>query len=548
MRVMNVAVLFCVLLVGLVGLGAFGEAEPQYGGELVYAYPGEARSLFPGTVWGWLEMEIWANCLETLVQRNAEGELVPYLAKSWDFSEDGLQCTFNLREGIQYADGSPFNAEAVEFVYSEALRVPFGSVSMLSGVNKIEATDEYTVVFHFDKPLASFIANMSCSSLSLWSPALYQEHGKDYMDTHLLGTGPFMLDEWVHGEYIRLVKNENYWQDGLPYLDAIKYVIVPDESVRIMMLEAGEADRTINVNDFELERLDAAADITVRTIPSARQYYIIINNVVHPLDNANVRRALNYAVSKKGIVQTVFAGVGAAVPRAPILSENVAFFTDMTKPGEDCLYEQDLDMAARYFALAGFEDRDGNGILEDPYGEELTLKLWGEEGHYKGDVKLFEALGQMLSNAGVKVETQILEHATYSAKFRLEPERAEYDLGVLAWGIPTLDPDEVALNLFYSYLDLPRPGINRMFYGNPEVDALAMEQHYAIDPVERQALLDQWAAQVVEDAPVIFMPTLSLNLVTRTYLHNDEIRSNEAFPHAFAWLDQEEMARQGVSR
>jgi ABC-type transport system substrate-binding protein len=546
---MRVVVTILVSLAVALGLGGMASSKPQYGGELIYAFPGEPRSLFTGTVWGWLEMEIQENVYENLVELTPEGELVPWLAKSWEFSEDGSVCTFHLQEGIQYSDGSSFNAESVRFVYTEFMTKHIGAISLLTGIAEIEVVDEYTVAFHFEKPLAAFISNIACEAMALWGPALYKEYGKDYMDTHMLGTGPFILDKWEHGEYIRLVKNPNYWKEGLPYLDAIKYVIVPEEAVRIMMIEAGEADRVINVNDFELARLDANPNIKVRTTPSTRQYYIILNNLRHPLDNVLVRKALNYAVDKKGIVESVFAGgLGASVPKAPTLTESDSFYSDMTEPGKDSLYEYDPKMAARYFALAGFEDRDGDGILEDPYGNDLELKLWGEKGHYKGDVKLFEVLAAMLSDAGIKIDARRWEHATYSAMFRLEPEKAEYDMGVLAWGIPTGDPDEVVMNLYYSYTKLPRPGINRMFYGNPKVDELADAQHYAVDPTKRQALINKWAETILADAPVIFMPTLNLNLVTRTYLHGDSIMGTECFPHKFAWFDHEEMERQGISR
>jgi len=538
------AVVLLPLLVSLEGVAA---SQPQYGGELIYAYGITNRTFFPGYELGSNEQEIWLYVYENLVEINERNELIPWLAKSWEFSEDGKTCIMHLREGVEFTDGTPFNAGTVEFVFEETIRQKFVAANLLEGLEDVEPLDEYTVAFHFDAPMAAFIPNLAYRSLCIWNPTLYKEHGPEYMNTHAIGTGPFILDEWKMGEYVRFVRNPNYWQPGLPYLDAIKIVFVPDDSVRAMMLETGEVDRTTRLKDFDLARLKANPYIRVRTVPSTRQYYVILNHMVHPLDNPLVRRALNYAIDKKGIISSVFAGVGATLPKAPILSEGVVGFTDLTNPGEDTLYPYNPERAALLFRKAGYEDRNGDGVLEDPKGNPLKLELWATKGRYKGDAALAELLQTMLRQAGVDVELRFWEAATYFSMLSLPPEKAEYDMALLSWGIPTADPDEPMMLMFYSKSWKPF-GSNRMFYYNEKVDELAVAAHHEIDPTRRREIIAEWGRVIIEDAPIIFLPTLTLNLASRTYVHGDRILPVENYPARFAWLDKEEMERQGIKR
>ena len=153
----------------------------------------------------------------------------------------------------------------------------------------------------------------------------------------------------------------------------------------------------------------------------------------------------------------------------------------------------------------------------------------------------------MLRDIGVDVSLRFWEWATYASMLSLPPERAEYELALLSWGIPTADADEPMMLLFYSRSWRPI-GSNRMFYANERVDQLALAAHHAVDPERRIELVAEWARLIIEDAPVIFLPTLSLNLATRTYVHGDQILPVENYPTRFAWLDKRVMARQGIKR
>jgi ABC-type transport system substrate-binding protein len=521
--------------------------DSRYGGELLYAYGVEPRTLFPAYELGSNAQEMWLNVCENLVEVNERSEIVPWLAENWNVSEDGRSYTLTLRAGVRFTDGTPFDAEAVRFVFEETRRQQFVASNLLEGLERIEAPDSRTVVFRFRESLAAFLPNLAYRSLCIWSPAAYRERGIAGMSTSPVGTGPFVLNEWRHGEYIRFVRNPDYWQQGLPYLDALRVVLAEETSVRTMMVETGEVDRAVELSDFDLDWLDAHPDITVRRVPSTRQYYVVLNNLRPPLNDVRVRQALNYAIDKLGIVISVFAGVGASVPKAPILSEGVVGFSDMTRHGEESLYHFDRQRAMALLEQAGFRDRDGDGIREDKRGSPLSLNLFGSRGRTKGDSLIAELVQSMLRAVGIDVRLRFWEWATYASMMAVAPERAQYDMGLLSWGIATADPDEPMMLLFYSPSWKP-VGSNRMFYKNAEVDRLALAAHHESNAIRRQTIIRDWARLIIADAPIVFLPTLTVNLASRTYVHGDTILPVENFPSRFAWLDREEMARQKIRR
>jgi len=532
-----------------VGFAAYAQQDlaPEYGGELIYAYTVEPPTLFPLRTINIDCQEIWLYAYENLFELDEQSDVVPWLAKSWEVSEDSLTYTLWLEKNISFSDGTPFNADAVKFVLEENLRVSSPASSLLLGLVDARVVDDYTIELEFEVPIAALIPNLASRSLCMWSPAAYEEHGADWMASNLVGTGPFLLDEWVHGEYVRFVKNGNYWKSGLPYLDAITIRLVPEMSVRMMMLETGEVDRTVGIGDYQLAALQVNPDIRVRIVPSVRQSYVIINNLKHPYDNVLVRRALNYAIDKDAIIQSVYASLGSVPCKMPIISEGVVGFSDMTAPGEDSLYPYDPERASKLLGWAGFADRDDDGILEDVEGNDLRMSLWTRKGRNRGDYETMEMIQTYLINLGILAELRIWEFAAYSAMTSLGPEEAEYELAFMSWGVFTGDADQPMMLNFRTAAWKPASS-NRMFSANEEVDRLAEAAHSEVDPDRRRELIRLWAEEVISDAPIIFLPTLSINLASRTYVHDDRILPVENYPARFAWLDSDEMARQGVSR
>ena len=329
----------------LVAVSARAEdAKPQYGGDLVLTGQLD-KTMFPGRNTDAGGMDVYLNACENLVEMTADRTIKPVLAKSWSMSDDLKTITFQLNEGIQFHDGTPFDAEAVAFVFNEALAKKFLYVSLLEGLEKVVADSAYQVSFKLSKPSAALIPNLAYRTMCIFSPAAYKASGEEGLGSKIVGTGPFVLSEFTKGEYVLFKRNEAYWQKGKPYLDSIRILFVPEVATRMAMLESGDVDRAANIPDFDVPRLSTDDNLKVSTIPSLQQNYVVINNLKKPLDDPRVRQALNYAIDKAGIVKSVFAGTGAVLSQAPTLTPGVFGFADMREPGKNTIFAYDVDKA-----------------------------------------------------------------------------------------------------------------------------------------------------------------------------------------------------------
>lgn len=521
------------------------EAKPQYGGELVLAGQLD-KTMFPGRNTDAGGMDVYLNACETLVELTADRQIKPVLAESWTTSEDKKTVTFKLRPGVQFHDGTPFNAEAVAFVFNEALAKKFLYVSLLEGLQKVVADNDGQVSFQMSAPSAALIPNLAYRTMCIFSPTAYKAKGEEGLGSNIIGTGPFINTGYAKGEYALFKKNDKYWQKGKPYLDSIRILFVPDVITRLAMLESGEIDRAPGIPNFDIQRLAKDKSIALRTMPSLQQHYVVINNLVKPLDDPKVRQALNIAVDKAGIVQSVFAGTGATLSQAPTLSPGVFGFADMREPGKDTIFPFDLARARAMLKEAGYEDRNGDGFVEDAQGKTLSLKLYGRKAG-TGDYEIAQLVKTFLEKLGVKTELTILESATFSAALSVGPKDAKYDLAVLSWTVPTADPDEPMMYMTHTKAWKPA-GANRMFFSNPETDRLAEAAHVESDPAKRAEIVRQWMAELLKLAPVIYLPTLNLTHATRSYVHGGVYLPSNVYDGTFAWIDQAERKRQGINR
>jgi peptide/nickel transport system substrate-binding protein len=521
------------------------DAKPQCGGELVLTGQLD-KTMFPGRNTDAGGMDVYLNACENLVTMAADRTIKPALAKSWSLSDDLKSISFQLNEGIQFHDGTPFNAEAVAFVFNEALSKKFLYVSLLEGLEKVVADSEYQVSFKLSKPSAALIPNLAYRTMCIFSPTAYKAVGEEGLGSKIIGTGPFVVDSFVKGEHVRFKRNENYWQKGKPYLDSIRILFVPDVTTRVAMLESGDVDRAAGVPDFDIPRLSSEENLKVSTIPSLQQNYVVINNLKKPFDDPRVRQALNYAVDKAGIVKSVFAGTGATLSQAPTLTPGVFGFADMREPGKNTIFAYDVEKARDLLKQAGYEDRNGDKVLEGAQGEPLSLKLWTRKTG-KGEYQIAQLIQSFLEKLGMKVELTVLESATFSAALSLGPQEAKYDLALLAWTVPTADPDEPMMYMTHTKAWKPA-GANRMFFSHPETDRLAELAHAEPDQKKRAEYVRLWMAELLKQAPVIYLPTVNLTEAYRTYVHGAQYMPAGTYDATMAWIDKAAKEEQGISR
>ncbi len=209
------------------------ESAPQV---LVFGRGGDSVSLDPAIVTDGESFKVTQNLFETLLNFGEQDTTIhPGLAESWEISEDNLQYTFKLQEGVKFHDGTDFNAEAVvknvdrwkagteeQFYY-------FNSMFKAEGediITEVIAEDEYTVVFKLSRPQAPFLKNIAMSPFGIASPTAFEAAGDTFGDNPV-GTGPFKFVDWKRNDSITIEKFEDYWQDGLPKLERIIFRYIP---------------------------------------------------------------------------------------------------------------------------------------------------------------------------------------------------------------------------------------------------------------------------------------------------------------------------------
>jgi peptide/nickel transport system substrate-binding protein len=243
-----------------------------------------------------------------------DGKYKPGLALSWDASKDGKTITFKLRQGVTFHDGTPFNAQAVKDNLDNLIPP---KATILSGITSVDVVDDYTVklnlssynnliLFHFASNPATY----------MYSPEALKKNGADWATTHPVGTGPFMLKDYQPNVSLTLVKNPNYWQKGLPYLDGIVVTQVSDPMTTMITLKAGQANAIYSAAEL------AAAQLRNEgyPIPMAPGSFIGINFDVKNSEifsKRQVREAIEYAIDKEAICSG--PGLGLFTPVYQIL-------------------------------------------------------------------------------------------------------------------------------------------------------------------------------------------------------------------------------------
>ncbi|MBV9016906.1 MAG: peptide ABC transporter substrate-binding protein [Alphaproteobacteria bacterium] len=258
------------------------------------------------------------------VPQNSMATIVPDLAKSWSWNEDGTELTFQLHDGVKWHDGKPFTAADVKCTWEllkgegpEKLRVNPRKI-WYANLDRITTNGDHEVTFHLKRPQPAFLALLA----SGMSP-VYPCHvpPKD-MRQHPLGTGPFKFVEFKPNESIHLTRNPDYWKPGLPYLDGIEYTIAKNRSTVILAFIAGKYDLTFAgsltvplTHDVEKQRPDAICEIP----PGSVSTNLIVNREKPPFDNPELRRAMALAIDRKSFVDILTDGIGlqAAVMQPP---------------------------------------------------------------------------------------------------------------------------------------------------------------------------------------------------------------------------------------
>lgn len=421
---------------------------------------------------------------ETLFLMNAEGVLEPLLAESITATSDNTYL-IELKQGISFTDGTPFNADAVkanlDWVLNTDNASPYRFLLVVGGQPpQVDVVDENTVQITTSIPFAPLPAHLAHGALAMVSPAAL-EQGAEFLATNAIGTGPYVLSAWDRDEQVVLSRNDAYWGDA-PAIDTVVFKVIKEDGARIVEIEAGTVDVAVRVPPAEIPRLEANPNIDVVITPGLRTIFIFLNVTEPPFDDVRVRQAVNYAVDKQAIVENLFQGAAlvSAAPFAPPI-----FGYALQDP-----YSRDLDRARQLLAEAGIAPG-------------TTVTLYHPTGRYIQDALVADAVRAQLREVGLEVDLQTLEWPQYVPHVRRPAPENDIQFAMLGWGVPTMDADYALYALFHSG-EHP-PGFNGAFYNNPEVDALLEAGRSTLDVAERQAIYSKAIETIWQDAPWLFL-------------------------------------------
>ena len=350
------------------------------GGDMVMAMDGDSEpALLDAQIDPYLETGLLDSFMtDSLVCRDPDTmEFKPWLATSWEVSEDGLTWTFHLRNDVKFHDGTPFNAEAVKYNIERILAPETASVeaaARLGPVESVEVVDEYTVAITHESPYAPFLDAFGVLMEPMWSPTALEKYGPDEFPNHLVGTGPFMFKENVPKDHVTVVRNPGYnWppacvdHTGPAYLDSVTFKWVTEDAVRAGIVKTGEAHvadlPAAYVSDYEG---DPNYEVVIGYNPGTGLQWVM-STAKPPLDDIKVRQAILHAVERDSINQMLYDG-RYLVSYSTLVPGSMCYWE-----GAETLYPYDLDKANALLEEAGWEMNPSTGIREKD-GEPLTMR------------------------------------------------------------------------------------------------------------------------------------------------------------------------------
>lgn len=442
-----------------------------------------------------------------------EGDLriIPMLATSWEVSEDAKLVTLHLQEGVEFSDGTPFNAEAVKYNFERIFGIGEQPSGRLPKIASIEVIDDLTIRINLESPFAPIVDALAKPLMV--SPAAAKEHevdgdwGKAWLDEHMVGTGPFLLEEWLRGQQVSFTKNPDYWRgwEG-NHPEEIIIKIVKEPTTRRMMLETGDADLAWAIPFDDLDAISRVPGVVCDEEPAATLYTFKFR-LRGPLTEVGVRKAIQYAFDYEAFVQGVLNGRGQ-IASGPL--PTVVWAADPSLPE----FTRDMEKAEELLAEAGYPEG----------GFSLEIGIIPMFGWFQPMAA--QILQQNLAELGIDLKiSEFADAATFVGVL------TELETGpdMYAWTFSNSynDPEDNFRRDFRTGLQFGKGGTNAIFYSNPRVDELIDEGITLGDREARRPLYVEIQKILLEDAPAIWMAE------PRFYVcHQEALR---AFPyHAFS--------------
>jgi peptide/nickel transport system substrate-binding protein len=437
--------------------------------ELNWALAVDPDGLDPHMTTAASTFQISNNIYDTLVKVTPEGEYVPGLAEDWELSEDGQTITFYLEEDVLFHDGSDFNADDVVYSFERLQSDSSARSADYAGLTEYSAVDDYTVEFVTDELDVNLLGKFAYP----WA-AIVPEGADDELTNNPIGTGPYVLENWVPQQNLTLTKNEDYWGEPA-HIQTVNFRSMPDTTSQITSMLAGELD-VIGITGDLVDQFEGQDGFEIMEEPANALQLMAFNTEHEALADERVRQAITLAVDKDALIDTVWYGYGQKIGShyPPILRGYVDHSDSLS---------YDPDAALELLEEAGY-----------PNGEGLELDMYLPSA-YPAYVSAGQVIADYLTDIGITVNIQNVEWAVWLSDIYTA---RNYDLTVTGH-TGRLDPYSL---LARYHTDSPE---NYMNYSNERVDELLENVQVEQDEAAREEIYQEIQDILAEEVPGFYI-------------------------------------------
>ncbi len=469
-------------------------AEPVTGGRLTTGTIGDASNLIPALASDSSSHEVANHLYASPLKYDKNLNITTEAAESYEVLDGGKRIRITLKKGILWDDGVELTTDDVEFTYKMMIdpETPTAYAEDYLVVKELNIIDAYTFEAVYDQPFAR--------ALITWMHAVMPKHklqGENLMETAFsrqpLSSGPYRLKEWVPGSRIVLEARDEYFE-GRPNLDQIVYRIIPDMATMFLELKADNLDLMgLTPQQYLYQTKGQQWDQNYNKYKYLSFSYLYLGyNLRNPLfQDVKVRQALAYALNKEDIIKGVY--LGQAEPTIGPYKPGTWVYNDQIEP-----YGYDPDKAKALLAEAGWEDTDGDGML-DKDGKPFAFTIMTNQGNEQRS-KTAAIIQKKFEQVGIQVDIRVVEWASFIKEFI---DKGRFEAIIMGWNI-TQDPDNY--DVWHSSKAV-EGGLNFVYYKNPELDELLEKARYTVDQAERKKYYDRVQEILHRDQPYCFLAT-----------------------------------------
>jgi peptide/nickel transport system substrate-binding protein len=461
------------------------QGDPVEGGEIVVGLEAETNGWLPGTAnFGNPGYNVAYAIFDPLMKRTADGGVEPYLAESLEPNENLSVWTLTLREGVRFHDDTPLNAQALKTIWDEYLKAPGSNLAAnLAEVESLDVVDDLTVTYRLKGPNAALPDLLADAAGWPFSPTAAKAAGEDAASKPV-GTGPFRFVSWQRDSELVVEKNENYWQEGLPYLDKITFRPIPDEDTRLSSLRSGDIDA--------LQSLRQSTVREAREVDGVDNYEFLGNNSggsnfntsKPPFDDIRVRKALALALDQEALID-VLGGTGLTPPSTQFFGPDDPYWSEKAA---EAWPSNDPEQAQELYDEYKNDPQRSDG---KPVGEDISFTYTCPPDPSLNE--LSQLYQSFWGNLGMQVQLEQVEQAAYTQ----QAVARDYEAGCTRHGAAR-DPYFVFSRAF-------TPGAaNVTEFQDPEVDENLAILRSTTDVEERKAAAEAISLVLADQVPVTF--------------------------------------------